>query len=167
MRANKMKNYHNVIRKKALAATKASKHDQVQSVAQSNLNENLAQNQNKFSDNSGLIVQKALDKLYEIIQRNKSRTAYINRFKKHKLPQVANYYHSQGIRYIGSGAWRRAKCPFHRDQGLHLLVRVENGAFRCLECQAKGGDVLAFHQQRYKLGFKAAALQLGAWENQK
>jgi hypothetical protein len=34
-----------------------------------------------------------------------------------------------------------------------------------MACSAHGGDVLAFHRQRYRLSFKAAAQALGAWEN--
>jgi hypothetical protein len=33
-----------------------------------------------------------------------------------------------------------------------------------MACGARGGDVLAFHMQRYELRFIDAAKALGAWE---
>jgi hypothetical protein len=36
-----------------------------------------------------------------------------------------------------------------------------------MACCAKGGDVLAFHMQRYGLSFIDAAKALGAWEDQR
>ena len=38
------------------------------------------------------------------------------------------------------------------------------GAFRCMVCGAKGGDVLAFYMLRHGLRFIDAAKALGAWE---
>lgn len=85
-------------------------------------------------------------------------------FDKSRLPAPAAYYEAQGLRLTGKGAWRDAICPFHEDTKPSLRVRTDNGAFCCMVCGAKGGDVLAFHIQRHGLTFKAAAMALGAWK---
>ena len=87
----------------------------------------------------------------------------MNRFNKSALQPPANYYKEQGLKLIGGGEWKNAVCPFHADHRPSLRVRLDSGGFKCMACRARGGDVLAFHMQRYGLGFIAAAKQLGAW----
>ena len=94
---------------------------------------------------------------------NKTRWNYKGGFDRTRLPVSTHYYSSQGLTLKGKGAWRDAICPFHQDTKPSLRIRVESGAFRCMVCGAHGGDVLAFHMQRYGLTFKAAAVALGAW----
>lgn len=94
--------------------------------------------------------------------RGRYRPAFA--FKRARLPNPAEYYSEQGLRLIGGGAWKSAVCPFHNDTTPSLRVRIETGAFRCMVCGAHGGDVLAFHMQRYGLRFIEAARALGAWE---
>lgn len=84
-------------------------------------------------------------------------------FNKAALPQPADYFAQQGLKLTGGGEWKNVICPFHDDTKPSLRVRLDTGGFRCMVCGAHGGDVLAFHQQRYGLTFKAAAQQLGAW----
>lgn len=93
----------------------------------------------------------------------RSRWNYKGGFDRTRLPNVSHYYEAQGVKLKGKGAWRDAICPFHTDTKPSLRVRLETGAFKCMVCGARGGDVLAFHQQRYGLSFKQAAQQLGAW----
>jgi DNA primase len=86
------------------------------------------------------------------------------RFKREALPDPAGYYaDNAALRLIGSGRWRSAVCPFHDDTRPSLRVNTETGAFRCMVCNAKGGDVLAYHRQRHGLSFMQAARDLGAW----
>lgn len=85
-------------------------------------------------------------------------------FKRNSLPNPAEYYTSQGLKLIGGGEWKNAVCPFHKDTRPSLRLRLDSGAFRCMVCGAHGGDVLAFHMQRYGLRFIEAAKALGAWE---
>ena len=85
-------------------------------------------------------------------------------FRRDRLPSPAAYYAEQGLQLRGNGEWRSAFCPFHGDTRPSLRVRLESGGFRCMACGARGGDVLAFHMQRYGLSFKEAARALGAWE---
>lgn len=84
-------------------------------------------------------------------------------FDRHALPIPADYYAGEALALRGGGQWRDAVCPFHEDHSPSLRVRIETGAFRCMVCGARGGDVLAFHMLRYGLSFKDAAKALGAW----
>ena len=88
---------------------------------------------------------------------------YTGKFSRKALPSSIQYYESQNIKLTGGGAWRDAICPFHSDSNPSLRVNVERGGYRCMVCGARGGDVLAFHMQRHRLGFIEAAKQLGAW----
>ena len=85
------------------------------------------------------------------------------RFRRDLLPSPADYYAEQRISLRGSGEWRSALCPFHDDTNPSLRVRLESGSFCCMACGAKGRDVLAFHRLRYRMSFRAAARDLGAW----
>lgn len=80
------------------------------------------------------------------------------------LPTTAVFYQKQGIKLLGTGGWRDAVCPFHKDTNPSMRVFFETGGFRCMTCGAHGGDVVAFHMQRHGVGFVAAAKALGAWE---
>ena len=93
--------------------------------------------------------------------KSKSKT---HRFRRELLPVSTVYYKEQGVKLVGGGEWRSALCPFHNDTRPSLRVLVENGAFRCMACGVKGGNVLDFHILRYNLPFVTAARQLGAWE---
>ena len=84
-------------------------------------------------------------------------------FERERLPDPLGYFEGLGLRLIGRRTWRSALCPFHDDHTPSLRVNVETGAFRCMACGAKGGDVLAFHRLRYGLMFREAAQALGAW----
>lgn len=44
-----------------------------------------------------------------------------------------------------------------------MRVNVATGAFRCMNCGARGGDVLAYHMAESGLEFIEAAKALGAW----
>lgn len=85
------------------------------------------------------------------------------KYVKALLPIPVVYLESQSIELKGNGTWRDAICPFHPDTRPSLRVRIDNGAYRCMVCGAHGGDVLAFHQNRYGLNFVDACKQLGAW----
>ena len=54
----------------------------------------------------------------------------------------------------GSG-WRDGGlCPFHADKHTgSFRVNLETGAFACFSCGTKGGDIIAFIQQRDGLRF--------------
>ena len=82
-----------------------------------------------------------------------------------RLPDPLGFFKREGLRLFGRGIWRSALCPFHDDTQPSLRINAETGAYRCMACGAKGGDVLAFHRQRHGLSFLQAARGLGAWSN--
>ena len=88
-------------------------------------------------------------------------------FHRDRMPDPASYYAQEGLTLIGRGEWRSALCPFHDDRHPSLRVKLETGSFRCMTCGVHGGDVVSFHQQKYRQGFKEAAQALGAWETQR
>jgi DNA primase len=100
--------------------------------------------------------------------RSKSPSRGKNRresgFRRASLPDPTEYYHKQRVKLTGGGEWKNAICPFHDDTRPSLRVHLESGAFRCWACGKRGGDVLDFHRERYRLDFEDAAKQLGAWE---
>jgi hypothetical protein len=85
-------------------------------------------------------------------------------FNRDLLPSVQAYFEREGMSLKGYGVWRNALCPFHADSTPSLRVHIHSGGFRCMVCDARGGDVLALHMARFGLSFKVAAMQLGAWE---
>ncbi len=88
-------------------------------------------------------------------------------FDRSHLPVALAYFtERERLRLFGRGVWRSARCPFHEDTQPSLRVNVEVGAFRCMACGAKGGDVVAFHMQRHGLRFVDAAKALGAWKGE-
>lgn len=88
---------------------------------------------------------------------------HAGKFSRKALPSSITYYQSQGLTLKGTGAWRDALCPFHKDTKPSLRINVEKGAYRCMACGARGGDVLAFHMHKHGLNFVEACKQLGAW----
>lgn len=88
------------------------------------------------------------------------------KFVRSLLIGALEYYPTQGIKLKGNGKWRDAICCFHPDTNPSLRINIERGAYRCMVCGARGGDVLAFHQQRHQLNFVEACKQLGAWVEQ-
>lgn len=75
-----------------------------------------------------------------------------------------NFYHAELPSMPprrGSG-WRDGGlCPFHSDKHAgSFRVNLETGAFLCFSCGTKGGDIIAFIQQRDGLSFPEAVRKL-------
>lgn len=85
-------------------------------------------------------------------------------FDRELLPVPVSYYEAQGLTLQGSrGAeWKTTECRFHGGSD-SLRIKVTTGAFVCMACGAKGGDVLAYEMATHGIGFIDAAKQLGAW----
>jgi hypothetical protein len=98
------------------------------------------------------------------MRRAKATRAERYNFRRERLPRPGAYFEGQGLELRGGGEWKNAVCPFHEDTKPSLRVRLDTGGFRCMVCGAHGGDVLAFHMRRHRLGFIEAAKALGAWE---
>jgi len=95
--------------------------------------------------------------------RNAKATRARFGFRRDRLPTPTNYFHRIGLDLTGYGEWRSALCPFHGDTRASLRVNMAKGAFRCMACDAHGGDVLAFEILRTGKPFVTACKALGAW----
>lgn len=80
------------------------------------------------------------------------------------LPEPVAYYEAQGLTLQGprSAQWRTTECRFHGGSD-SMRIRVATGAFVCMACGARGGDVVVYEMTVHGIGFVQAARQLGAW----
>ena len=85
-------------------------------------------------------------------------------FNRERLPDPMAYYQGQGLTLMGShqAAWRTTQCQFHSGSD-SMRIKVFTGAFVCMACGARGGDVLAYEMAVHGIGFVEAAKRLGAW----
>ena len=85
-------------------------------------------------------------------------------FDRSQLPDPANYFKSEGLRLKGArhANWKTTECRFHGGSD-SMRVNVATGAFKCMNCGAGGGDVLAYHMHAHDMEFIEAARALGAW----
>ena len=84
-------------------------------------------------------------------------------FNREALPEPLGYYESQGLTFRERrGRWRTTRCDFHGGSD-SLRVNTSTGAFVCMSCNARGGDVLSFHMAHEGLTFIEAAKALGCW----
>lgn len=84
-------------------------------------------------------------------------------FIRDRLPDPVSYFEGEGLTLHGPGKWKSALCVFHGDKNPSMRINTETGAWVCMSCGEKGGDVLAFHMQRHVLEFVEAARALGAY----
>lgn len=97
----------------------------------------------------------------------KNNNTQINRknqsFDRATLPCPRDYYSNYFSLRKRSG-WTNVRCCFHSpDKFASLSLNLDEGHFKCHACDAKGGDVLAFHMQKFDLGFVEACKDLGVW----
>lgn len=77
-----------------------------------------------------------------------------------ELPTPFFYYKKIFPSITRGCEWTPVRCCFHNDSNPSLSINLKSGGFNCFSCGAKGGDVIAFHQQHLSLGFHEALLQL-------
>ena len=79
------------------------------------------------------------------------------------LPPI--HYYSRQFKIINTkNEWARVHCCFHSpDNNPSLSINLAHGCFICHACQVKGGDIIDFHQLRYKTNFIETINYLGAW----
>ena len=87
-------------------------------------------------------------------------------FDRTLLPDPVSYFENQGLTLKGprSAKWKTTACNFHGGSD-SMRVNVATGAWVCMACNAKGGDVLAYHMAANCLDFVSAANGLGAWQD--
>lgn len=83
-------------------------------------------------------------------------------FERDRLPDAVSYFENQGLALKGPGKWKTTRCNFH-DGSDSMRVNTASGAWVCMNCGAKGGDVLAYEMQSTGTEFVQAAQELGAW----
>lgn len=83
-------------------------------------------------------------------------------FQREHLPDSASYFEGEGLQLKGPGKWKTTSCNFHGGSD-SMRVNLASGAWVCMSCGEKGGDVLAYHMQAHGLEFVDAAKALGCW----
>ena len=85
-------------------------------------------------------------------------------FDRNQLPDPVTYFENQGLTLKGpSGAkWKTTTCNFHGGSD-SMRVNMASGAWVCMSCNVKGGDVLSYEMQSSGSEFTDAAKALGCW----
>lgn len=86
------------------------------------------------------------------------------KFNKSKLPTPRDYLQAMGIKTTKAGQYLKLCCPFHDDGSPSMSMHSAKGFYKCFSCDAKGGDLIAFHQRLRGISFVDACKQLGIWE---
>ncbi len=85
-------------------------------------------------------------------------------FRRERLPDPVDFFEGQGLTLKGPGKWKTTECIFHGGSD-SFRVNTENGAWACMNCGEKGGDVLAFQMARTGEEFIEAAKALRCWDD--
>ena len=66
-------------------------------------------------------------------------------FDRSLLPDPVSYFENQGLALKGprSAKWKTTTCNFHGGSD-SMRINVVTGAWVCMSCGEKGGDVLAY-----------------------
>lgn len=83
-------------------------------------------------------------------------------FDRDRLPEPIGYFEGQGLKLSKRGKWRTTECRFHGGSD-SMRINMASGAWVCMSCGAKGGDVLAYEMATTGVDFVTAAKALGAW----
>lgn len=85
-------------------------------------------------------------------------------FDRNLLPDPVTYFEELGHKLTGPSRakWKTTNCRFHGGSD-SMRVNTVTGAWVCMSCGVKGGDVLAHEMQGANLDFVEAAKVLGAW----
>ncbi|MDP2165933.1 MAG: CHC2 zinc finger domain-containing protein [Hydrogenophaga sp.] len=85
-------------------------------------------------------------------------------YDRNLLPDPVTYFEELGHKLTGPtrAKWKTTNCRFHGGSD-SMRVNTATGAWVCMACSTKGGDVLAHHMHLHSLEFIDAAKALGAW----
>ena len=80
------------------------------------------------------------------------------------FPDTTAYFEAQGLKLAGPSRakWKTTECRFHGGSD-SMRVNTASGAWVCMSCGEKGGDVLAYEIASTGLEFVQAAKAIGAW----
>jgi phage/plasmid primase-like uncharacterized protein len=85
-------------------------------------------------------------------------------FQRENLPEPRSYFESHGLTLKGPGKWKSTSCTFHGGSD-SMRINTGSGAWVCMSCGTKGGDVVAYEMQFTGAEFVDACKSLGAWAN--
>lgn len=90
----------------------------------------------------------------------------MGRFLRDNLPDPVSRFQDEGHKLVGpkSAKWKTTDCRFHGGSD-SMRVNTQTGAWVCMSCNAKGGDVLAHYMAEHGTDFVTAAKALGAWQD--
>ena len=79
-------------------------------------------------------------------------------FDRALLPAPATYFEAQNLKLSGprNAKWKTTSCIFHGGSD-SMRVNVQSGAWVCMACGEKGGDVLAYEMHPPASSFVDAA----------
>lgn len=85
-------------------------------------------------------------------------------FHRNLLPDPVTYFENLGLTLKGPrfAKWKTTTCNFHGGSD-SMRVNVTTGAWVCMSCGEKGGDVLAYEIKDGGREFVDAAKALGCW----
>ena len=85
-------------------------------------------------------------------------------FDRNLLPDPTAYFEEQGLKLTGprKAKWKTTECRFH-DGSDSMRLNTASGAWICMSCGKKGGDVLAYELAATGAEFIEAAKAIGAW----
>lgn len=85
-------------------------------------------------------------------------------FDRNLLPDATSYFEEQGLKLAGPSRakWKTTACQFHGGSD-SMRVNTATGAWVCMSCGEKGGDVLAYEIASTGAEFVQAAKAIGAW----
>ena len=85
-------------------------------------------------------------------------------FERDRLPDPVSYYENLDLLLKGARTahWKTTECRFHGGSD-SMRINVRTGAFVCMACGVKGGDVVSHFMQSKGMEFVDAAKALGAW----
>ncbi|MBP9058799.1 MAG: hypothetical protein KBF98_00625 [Rhodoferax sp.] len=85
-------------------------------------------------------------------------------FDRNLLPDPTTYFENHGLALKGSRSakWKTTTCNYHGGSD-SMRVNITSGAWVCMSCGEKGGDVLAYEMKDGGLEFVDAAKALNCW----
>ena len=83
-------------------------------------------------------------------------------FERDRLPDPRSYFESEGLKLGKGRKWVTTACNFHQGSD-SMRINLHSGAWVCMACGARGGDVLAYHMAAYGMEFVEAAKALDCW----
>ncbi len=83
-------------------------------------------------------------------------------YNRTRLPDPIAYFDAEGLKLLGKNEWRTTSCVFHGGSD-SMRINVDSGGFICMNCGARGGDVLAYRMAVHGEDFVTAAKALDCW----